>query len=435
MMDERLEGLLTGTPGVSDWKLVERRVEGQELFFVGRELDMQRSKTVRHLGLTVYHDFETEGKPYRGAVRISVHPEATQAELFRWIEEAVFAAARVRNEPFPLVEPAAKRVDLPESRFSERAASQWLAPLSEALLDHETVEGARVNSAELFLNRVETRIRNSRGVDASFSGFDGYVELIVEAGGPGGEVELYREIRFSDYQPEQLREEVRSELELARDRAAAQPMPLLRTADVILSGEPVGEFLHYYLTQSSAESIYNNISRFKAGDGLQGEVVRGDRLSIRGEPYLPGSPASAPWDADGFPLESTLIVEGGVLRRVWGSRRFCHYLGVEPTGVLPNIRVGAGSRSLAEMRGEAGLEVAVFSDFHSDPITGDFGGEVRLAYLLEGGRRRPVSGGSVSGNLKELHGAMYLSRELERRGSFEGPRAVQLFGVSVTGVR
>jgi predicted Zn-dependent protease len=407
MMDERLEGLLTGTPGVSDWKLVERRVEGQELFFVGRELDMQRSKTVRHLGLTVYHDFETEGKPYRGAVRISVHPEATQAELFRWIEEAVFAAARVRNEPFPLVEPAAKRVDLPESRFSERAASQWLAPLSEALLDHETVEGARVNSAELFLNRVETRIRNSRGVDAS----------------------------FSDYQPEQLREEVRSELELARDRAAAQPMPLLRTADVILSGEPVGEFLHYYLTQSSAESIYNNISRFKAGDGLQGEVVRGDRLSIRGEPYLPGSPASAPWDADGFPLESTLIVEGGVLRRVWGSRRFCHYLGVEPTGVLPNIRVGAGSRGLAEMRGEAGLEVAVFSDFHSDPITGDFGGEVRLAYLLEGGRRRPVSGGSVSGNLKELHGAMYLSRELERRGSFEGPRAVQLFGVSVTGVR
>jgi predicted Zn-dependent protease len=435
MMDERLGKLLARTPGVSDWKLVERRVEARELFFVGREPDMHRSKAVRHLGLTVYRDFEEGGTPYRGEVRISLHPEASPAELSRWIEQAVFAAGQVRNEPFPLVEPSGAQPAPPESRFSQRPLTEWLAPLSEALLDHEAVEGARVNSVELFLNHVETRILNSRGVDVSYSGFEGYVELIVEAAGPTGEVELYREIRFSDYEPDRLRAEVVSELELARDRAAAEPMPLLKRADVILRGEPVRELLRYYLTQSAAESIYNNISRFKAGDCLQGETVRGDRLTIRGEPYLPGSPASSPWDGDGFPLAGTAILQGGVLRRIWGSPRFCHYLGVEPTGALPNTRVEAGSRSLEEMRGGAALEAVVFSDFHSDPITGDFGGEVRLAYLLDGRRRRPVSGGSISGNLKALHGEMYLSREQERRGSFEGPRAVQLFGVSVTGVR
>jgi predicted Zn-dependent protease len=231
-----------------------------------------------------------------------------------------------------------------------------------------------------------------------------------------------------------LSQEVRSELELVRDRAQAQPMPRLKSADVMLSGEPVREFLRYYLTQGAAESIYNNVSRFKVGDSLQGPHVRGDRLSIRAEPYLSGSTASRPWDGDGFPLRGISLVDDGVLRRIWGPTRFCHYLGAQPTGAPPNIVVGAGSRSLEAMRGAVRLEVAAFSDFHSDPITGDFGGEVRLGYLIEGGSRRPVTGGSISGNLKELHGEMYLSRELQQLNSFRGPRAVQLFGVSVTGV-
>ena len=436
MIDERLKGLLAETKGVSDWRLVERRIEGQELFFVGRELDMQRSKSVRHLALTVYHDFAEGGKSFRGAVRISLHPEASEAELARWLGEAVFAAGQVRNEPFPLVELSEGPPAFPPSRFAERPLREWLAPLTEALFAPElTVQGGeRINSAELFLDRVETRILNSRGVDVFFGGYEGYVELIVEARGPAGDVELYKEIQFADYDPEALSREVRSKLELVSDRAQAQPMPRLKNADVVLSGEPVREFLDYYLTQGAAESIYNNVSRFKVGDSLQGAKVRGDRLTIRAEPYLPGSTASRPWDGDGFPLRSTPLMEDAILRRIWGPLRFCHYLGAPPTGALPNFVVDAGSRSLEAMRSAARLEVVAFSDFHSDPITADFGGEVRLGYLIEGGARRPVTGGSISGNLRELHGEMYLSRELQQLNSFKGPQAVQLFGVSVTGV-
>ncbi|MBN1836968.1 MAG: hypothetical protein JW820_14025 [Spirochaetales bacterium] len=447
----RIEGLIAlveRTPGVSEWKLEERRVEGQQLFFVRRELDMQRVRSVRRLALTVYHDFEEEGRPFRGSVRIRVHPQATEAELSGWLQEAVFAARQVRNEPFPLVEPGGAAARFPSHRFGAGPLEEWLPALSEAVFAPElsglpgplgqggsSSASTGINSAELFLDRVETRIRNSRGVDVGWSAYDAYVELITEAEGPAGAVELYKEIQLSDYLPERLTGEVRAQLELTGDRAQAEPTPQLKTARLILNGEPVREFLGYYLTQGSAESMYSEISRFKVGDGLQGRTVRGDCLSIGSEPYLEGSTASAPWDEDGFALQSTVLVEDGVLRRAWGPLRFCHYLGIPPTGRLANVEVRPGSRSLEAMREDAHLEVIAFSDFQSDPVTGDFGGEIRLGYLLEEGRRRPVTGGSISGNIRELQGELYLSRELQQLNGFRGPRALQLPGVAVAGVR
>lgn len=46
-----------------------------------------------------------------------------------------------------------------------------------------------------------------------------------------------------------------------------------------------------------------------------------------------------------------------------------------------------------------------------DPATGDFGGEIRLAYLCRGTERIPVTGGSVTGTMAENRGRIRLSRE------------------------
>ena len=55
----------------------------------------------------------------------------------------------------------------------------------------------------------------------------------------------------------------------------------------------------------------------------------------------------------------------------------------------------------------------MFSDFRLDPVTGDFGAEMRLAYWFDGERRRPVTGGSISGSVTELRSTM--KRSFERR--------------------
>jgi hypothetical protein len=84
------------------------------------------------------------------------------------------------------------------------------------------------------------------------------------------------------------------------------------------------------------------------------------------------------------------------------------------------------------MRAAPGLEVAYFSDFNVDGDSGDFGGEIRLAYWNDGERRVPITGGSVTGSLFDNRGLLRLSRELADTDSMRGPAAILLPRVSVT---
>ena len=74
-----------------------------------------------------------------------------------------------------------------------------------------------------------------------------------------------------------------------------------------------------------------------------------------------------------------------------------------------------------------------FSDFSVDEITGDIAGEIRLAYLHQGGRIIPVSGGSVSGNMTELVKTMRFSKESRQYNCHLIPAVTRLRGVTVTG--
>ena len=68
MTVEKLRELLAGIDGLSGWKIVDRQIEGRELFFIRRDVDLQRSKDVRHTALTVYKDFREGENSYRGSV-------------------------------------------------------------------------------------------------------------------------------------------------------------------------------------------------------------------------------------------------------------------------------------------------------------------------------------------------------------------------------
>ena len=58
----------------------------------------------------------------------------------------------------------------------------------------------------------------------------------------------------------------------------------------------------------------------------------------------------------------------------------------------------------------------------------------RLAYLTDSdGKRRPVTGGSVSGNIRDVQARMYLSREIQSSAGFQGPLSILLPEISVSG--
>ena len=431
MVQELLEKLRRA--GVLDaWRTLERRVQTRELFLIGRQVDMRRAKEVTRLEVTVYRDVSLEGRPYRGSATVKLHPTHGRRELEHALREAAASAEWVRNAPYPLVQPGGRKPAVP-AREDVPDLDRALDCLGEVLAG-ETGSGARLNSAELFLERSQTSLRNSEGVEVGFPAFQGYGEMVVEAQGSDGPVELFQPLAFARVRPEELRQELVRQLEMCRSRAEAGPTPALGTCSLLLRGTAVRELFSYFTYHASAEAAHARLSRFHHGGGVQGEPMSGDPLNLRLEPYLEHSPSSAPWDEDGWPLEPLSLIEQGRLAAWWGPLRWCHYLGVPPTGNLPNVRVLAGSRPLEELRRGGCLEAEVFSDFYSDALTGDFAGELRLGTWHDpDGGRRPVTGGSVSGRLPELSGGMLLSAELQRLDGFEGPAGVRLASVSVTG--
>jgi predicted Zn-dependent protease len=430
---------LARTPGVSAWLIREKQVESQELFFIRQELDMNRAKTVRHLRLTVYHDYRAEGRDWRGSAGVRLHPSSGRREIKAAIAKALQAAALVRNRPHPLARPAEVSAEQPGAAPAAAPAAGELAGRLEAVrravFSEDRHEEGRLNSCEIFLDREHIRVLNSEGVDVRFERGRSSIELIAEWQARGREeVETYRELRFAGVDEGAIKAQVRELLQYTRDRAHAQPLggsQLTAARTVLLSGEAVPELIGYYLAQSAAENVYRRISSLEVGRSVQGRP-RGDSLTVRLSPFLEGSSASAPYDADGHPLREVTLIEEGVLCRYWGPVRFCHYLDCPPTGRVPNLVVTPGTRGAEEMRREPYLEVVSFSDFQCDPLTGDFGGEIRLAYLGNGKEAVPVTGGSISGNLRRVQEGMTLSAELASRDNFRGPRTLGLRGVAVT---
>ncbi len=429
---ERVRQALAGIPAVHAWKIVRRRVESVELFFVRRQLDMHRAREVEHFDLTLYHDFEEDGRRFRGSSTRRIPPTAGPAEIAAQVEAGVEAARFVRNPPFPLVPP---RASGPASTpaADPTPLARRVEPAIEALFREDRFQEGGINSAELFLHRADVRLLNSEGLDVRFGQETGLLELITSWRGPQEEVEMYGQERFPGVPLELLARTVREQLEASRDRAHARPTPGRRDLPVLLVGEPVRELLGYYRDQTAAESVFKQLSTARVGRALQAEDGGADPVSLSLDPGLDGSPDSAPFDGDGFPLAPARILERGVVRRLWGGVRFCSYLGLEPTGETANFLVEPGSLALAEMHLRPHLELRSFSDFQCHTTTGDFGGEIRLGYLVDGGSRVPVTGGSIGGNILDVQRTMRLSREIWQKENFRGPRAVLLSDVAVAG--
>jgi len=68
-----------------------------------------------------------------------------------------------------------------------------------------------------------------------------------------------------------------------------------------------------------------------------------------------------------------------------------------------------------------------------DSLTGDFAGEIRLGFYYDGEKITPVTGGSMSGNIRNLQNNMFLSKEVYKDGRFTGPKMLELINVNIAG--
>ena len=425
-MIERIKSALERC-GISRWRINERVEETAELFFVKQQLDTRRTKDVHKYEVTVFRDVEArEGhKPGRGFTSVQLVSSMDETQLEDELRKAYYAAQFAANPYFEMPDPVKAPMVEKTGELAEAPLAQSAGKMARALFAADTLADALVNSAEVFVVRSTDRIVSSEGTDVAYTDAKVKGEFVVQCREPE-DVEMFHEFEYDGLDEQALAAKVAEALTFVRDRARAQKTLKSGKYNLVLSGDQVAEVLSYYKERSAASMVYAKYSTWQQGEDVQGETD-GERLNLK-------LAAAEPYSAEGIPMADLSLLEGGKLLTWHGPNRFCRYLGVKPTGYYEKVACGNGTLPFEELKKAPCLWAVAFSDFQMDHMSGHFGGEIRLAYLIEAdGTVTPVTGGSVNGSILEAQRSLVFSQERYLTAAYDGPYAVRLKDVSVAG--
>lgn len=433
-MIKNIINLLNKKDNVDEFKIILVETKSTELFFIREDLNMSRGKDVTKIDITIYRNFDKEGKKYKGSSTTQISPTMSLEEISKKVDKASLAASFVNNQYYGLVEPTNNIAPKIESKFGEGNVIEHLSNLVRDLFDEDnSVEGAVINSCEFFINQIHTRIINSKDLDIKYDSYSGQIELITEANSEKEGVELLEILDFADYDQEWIKDTVKQALLKTKLRAEATPLPSVKDIPILLTGEAVKTFFQYYSVKASGKMVYEGISQSKIGDMIQSSDIIGDKVTATYTPEINNSTLSKYYDNDGFFLKEVNIIENGKLINYIADKRFADYLNIEPTGGIRNLIIDKGSKSIEELKQGPHLELFNFSDFQMEPITGNFGGEIRLGMYFDGKTSIPITLGSISGNAKKVEGNMFFSKEQQKLNGFFGPKMIKLYNVTIAG--
>ncbi len=425
-MIERLRNIVKNC-NVDDYRIVEKTTLSHQAFFVKQALDQHRIADTTHTILTIYIDKEVDGNKLRGQAEREFYESESDEDIIKAIEKMKFNAALALN---PYYEIPAGHTYAEERK--DYGLLNMLKTFATAIQNVKDTETEKINSYELFVNSYYYHIVNSRGVDVSFNTMDEETEVIINSIDGDHEIELYHRVNFADQPLEEITAGILDVFRYAKDRTAAVPLKKMNGVTVLMSGLDNGEFFHYFLSKTNASMIYNRMSQVKIGDNCQ-DSDNCDRITLELKKELPFSAKNLPYSTEGVPARDVTILKDGVYCSYWGDQRNCYYLGMPEAIVGNNYVVSGGSRTVEEMKQDPYLEIIQFSNFIVNPMTGDFGGEIRLAYYFDGRTVTPVTSGSITCNTSEALKNIRMSKETIQINNCIVPKTIQIFDVAVAG--
>lgn len=424
-MTEKLIELLKNSRADA-WEVTESQETGWEFYLIRHRLDQHRTKRLETISLKVYRSLE-EGK-FLGSAGATLPPDATEQEMQKLIDGLYEDAAYVRNPFYRLNQPVREETAEEMPADLARVSADFLKTM-RSLQETATED---LNSYEIFVSDVRTRYRNSEGVDVTSRSPSSMVEAVVNARQHEKEIELYRLYHCGTCDAVQLTHDLNETLRIGRDRLAARATPALGKADVVFSTEASAEIYGWFIAHLMTDMVYRKMSDWKIGKDICPDR-KGDAVTVKSLRFLPNSSCNGAFDREGAPVQDRTLMEAGVPLAFTGSRQFSQYLGLENSYIPGNLEVTGGTANAESLREGTCLEVMEFSDFQVDAMTGDIAGEIRLAYLHENGNHIPVSGGSISGNMRDFLGTMRMSRESAQYNSLRIPAVTRLQGVNIAG--
>ena len=409
------------------YKIINTETTANEFFFIGHKLDINRRKDVNHSLLTIYKALEDN--KYLGSASQEIHPNQSAEEIKAIIAKLVYSAGFVKNPYYHLAMP--KKISAVTKPKID--ALQVATDIIDVVYNIKEFQDQNINSYEVFVNERKVRIINSNHVDVNYETLDSQIEIIINARKDDHEIEIYRNFTAGNCDKAYLTEEINRTLMVGRDRTNAVNTPNLKKHRVLLNGTNVVKLLSYYVDLTNVGNVYMQISDYEIGKPVFKDST-GDKITLKAVASLPNSSKNAPYDEDGNFLVDRFLIVDNTCKDYWGSEQFSQYVDKSEASSYRNFIFSAGKQSKETFKQEAYLHAVEFSDFQCDTATGNFAGEIRLAYYYNGKDTIPVTGGSIAGNIKDVEQSMLLSSELKQYDNYELPEFICLDDVAVTGI-
>ncbi len=405
----------------SPWEIFGERLRRYEVHFTGRVVEVLRGPlVVEGFGIRLFRTRNGEiGTGFQASTDLSE----------KSLVDAVGTAEQIaKNAAFP-----AKAVALPSTSGPRSSDPKivdpelWSAPIprleeyTEALLaSFEGLPNVLPSFGSVRATLTETSIANSAGLRAEYRHTTATLEIAVKASGgaegaPPGEYWVNDRVRRLD--PAEAGRPVPDWARWAQDARQAKP-PASGAAAVILPPEVLSGILPSVLGFRCAAP-----ARLRGIAPEIGATVAAPSVTIVDDATVPWAPDTAPFDDEGTPAGRHPLIEKGTVRSLlydllhagafgtastgnglrglgFGVRdwiRFAEAPSVGPTTL--SLLAGGGGRTseLAEAAGN-GLLVQQLGWASPDPISGAFGGEIRIGYAIRNGKiAEPVRGGTVGG--------------------------------------
>lgn len=267
-------------------------------------------------------------------------------------------------------------------------------------------------------------LRNSNGINLESIKTFFFVEFALKAEKNGTLSEFWDYTYYKEKEHLDFAKRVEHWAKRAKDTLIAQQPKPNDKAIVIFTPEVLQSALSPVALHSLGESHFEKISSFNIG-----EKVASTELSLIDNGLLEGGMGTGAWDGEGNPHQKTEVIGKGIFKNRLYDQKYALLENTNPTGNAKrtenggiangttNLEILAGDMKLDEVIAniKEGYYIDKFSWLRPDPISGNFGAEIRNGYVIDNGElTTPIKLGNVSGNSLELiKNCLYISKERE----------------------
>lgn len=410
--------------GFDHYRVIEINSQDHQLYLLRDRFESKRSVDSHYFEITVYMNHDTAKEKLQGEFTFDYKPGV---DLKEYLEQARIACAMIKNRPYALVEsttPADVKVLDPKLSDPLRTGDS----LSEIIYRFSKGTNVHLSSAEVYIKNSVITLATSTGLRVTKK--KGLIELEVSLLAKEGkqEQEMNFHLHRRSVDDLHLERRLRAYGDHTRNMLNVE-VPRSGKATVVFPVTNIYELLSPLVFHSSGRAQDKGISRFK----LNEEIVEAspNTFTLKSSGLLPYGLYSDPFDDDGIPGQEHTIIDHGIFKKYWTTKRYADYLGVQPTGAFKNLIIEPKTTTM--LNEDDHYEIIQFSDLSPDPVTGDFVAEIRFGYHMKNGKRTPVKGGSVSGNIFQALKNAHFNDETIFEGNYLGPRQLALKDLSISG--